>query len=132
MTNAGNEQASPFADELVRAVANVYDWPHFQPKLKTLMTEDTITWDPVVGHYVFEYSDQVSLRVEVDESGNGWMVIVNGEEIGERRPLYASDDGNFFTIGGSELVLESGEEGEVAMQLVQGAGSWGLIRQTRE
>ena len=68
----------------------------------------------------------------MDESGNGWMVIVIGEEIGSKRPLFASNDCNYFTMGGSELALEIGKDGEVAVRLVQGSQSWKLIRQTRE
>ncbi len=132
MMNADNEMASPFADELVRAVATTYNWPHFQPIRKTLITGDNINWDRIVGRYNFDYSDEVSLMVEVDEAGNGWMVIVVGEEIGSKRALLASNDDNYFTMGGSELVQEIGPDGEIAVSLVQGSRSWKLIRQTRE
>jgi CubicO group peptidase (beta-lactamase class C family) len=109
MTNGDN--GSALAMEIIRAVAQEYGWPAFQPKRKKIVAVDPAALAALAGRYQLRPGKTIDVVLE-----GGTLFIVDGKE---RIELFAEAETRFFAPDEEDdIAFHKGPDGKADLMLV--------------
>lgn len=103
--------------EVVRAIADVYGWPHYQPETRTVVEVNPATLNDYVGEY------QLSPSVAITVSREGKQLSIEGRD-GSKIALLAESKTEFFPRNDQFQVtfVRDAKEGRVSHLLLHRGG----------
>jgi CubicO group peptidase (beta-lactamase class C family) len=119
MTNA--DLGGALIEEIMRAIAQAYDWPMYRPESRTLAAIDSSTLPALTGRYRLESSGGPDRMLEVSLDGGRLRAMLPNWVA--PRTLYAIGPARFFMLESpTELTFESDAAGRVVAVLLSGGG----------
>jgi CubicO group peptidase (beta-lactamase class C family) len=111
MTNG--DQGYVLGSEILRAVAKEYDWPSFQPKVKTTVRVVPEALAALAGRYELRPGHTIVISLE-----GGTLFVVDGQE---RIELYPESETRFFElVEGTTIDFLKGQDGKATHMMIEG------------
>ncbi len=117
MTNADN--GSDLANEILRSIASVYDWPAFQSKEVAVVEIDSSVFEPYAGDFRLTSQPNMPFLVSVEEN----RLHVKSLATGDMAFLPMSETEFVYLDGGMFITFVKGADGNFDQIKINPAGS---------
>jgi CubicO group peptidase (beta-lactamase class C family) len=126
MTN-GESNSTEFIDELVRSIAQVYDWPILRSRVRSLSAADTAIYRQYVGQYEFEPGHYFTVTAADSK------LFISGGPFGNRPvELYPESTDTYFVLTTDvAFTFRRSANGQVSEMLIQPPGESRIARKVR-